>query len=62
MLLLAELLIFMKIGLEGLSGMCKDASEGEAVLAVTLRRKDGGDGQCDQYTDTGIVRHAPGRP
>lgn len=63
MLLLAELLILMKIGLEGLSGMGPDASEGEAVLAVTLRRKDGGDRQRDQYTDTGIddtgdrVRH-----
>ena len=54
MLLLAELLIFMKIGLEGLPGMGKDASEGEAVLAVTLRRKDGGDSERDQDTDTGI--------
>ena len=53
-LLLAELLVLMKVGLESLSGMCKDASEGEAVLAVTLRRKDGGDGQRDQDTDTGV--------
>lgn len=63
MLLFAELLILMKIGLEGLSGMGPDASEGETVLTVTLRRKDGGDRQRDQYTDTGIddtgdrVRH-----
>ena len=54
MLLLAELPVLMEIGLEGLSGMCKDASEGEAVLAVTLGRKDGGDGERDQDTDTGI--------
>ena len=54
MLLLAELLILMEIGLEGLPGMREDASEGEAVLTVTLRRKDGGDGQRDQDTDTGI--------
>ena len=63
MLLFAELLVLMKVGLESLSGMCKDASEGEAVLAVALGRKDGGDRQRDQDTDTGIddtcdgVRH-----
>ena len=63
MLLLAELLVLMKIGLESLFGMCKDASEGEAVFTITLRRKNGGDGERDQDTDTGIddagdrVRH-----
>ena len=37
-LLFAELLVLMKVGLESLPGMCKDASEGEAVLAVALAR------------------------